>query len=44
MSKIARVYADLIKEGYKQLENIPDDIKEEVKEILEKEMKINECL
>nr|DAZ05679.1 MAG TPA: hypothetical protein [Caudoviricetes sp.] len=32
---MAKVYADLIRKGYKTLEDVPDKLKAEVQEILE---------
>ena len=32
---MAKVYADLIRKGYKSLEDVPDKLKAEVQEILE---------
>lgn len=31
---MARVYADLIRKGYKTIEDVPDKLKEEVQKIL----------
>lgn len=32
---MAKIYADLIRKGYKTLEDVPDKLKAEVQEILE---------
>lgn len=37
MSYIARVYADLIQKEKKSIENVPESIREQVREILEAE-------